>query len=249
MAVTRIHAIKSPVNKTLNYILDPNKTDGTLLTSGFNCEPLTAYLDFKMTALISRQRRGDFSNVRGVNILAYHLIQSFSMTDKVTPEPAHEIGKRLADEFFEGKFEYVIATHIDKKHIHNHVIANAVSFVDYKKFVTRPYVSVRKIREISDRLCRENGLHVIEMPQGKGDDRKRWHKRHIWREQLQVVIDNAVLAAATYQEFLDLLLKDNVEIKDGEHIAFKMAGQHQFIRGKSIGPRYEREQLKSRIST
>lgn len=247
MAVTKIHAIKSTVYKALKYILDPAKTDGTLLASGFNCEPVTAHLDFKMTALLAKEIKGDFTNTGGADNLAYHLIQSFAKTDKITPEQAHEVGKQLADELFQGKHEYVIATHIDKGHIHNHIIANAVSFLDYTKFRTRPYETVRRIREISDKLCREYGLNVIQMPQGKGRDKKKWQTQPSWRDRLQLVIDNAIYAASSYQEFLDLLRKESVEVKEGKHIAFRLPGQQRFIRGKSIGVRYEREQIKSRI--
>jgi hypothetical protein len=247
MAVTKIHSIKSTVCKAIKYILDPAKTDGTLLASGFNCEPATAHLDFQMTALLGREIRGDFSNTGGADNLAYHLIQSFSKTDKITPEQAHEIGKQLADELFQGKHEYVIATHIDKGHVHNHIIVNAVSFSEFTKFRTQPYKTARAIREISDKLCIENGLHVIGMPQGRRSSKKNWQAQPSWRDRLQLVIDNAIYEASSYQEFLNLLRKEGVEVKEGKHIAFRMPGQQRFIRGKSIGPRYEREQIKSRI--
>lgn len=248
MAVTKIHAIKSTVNKALRYILDPDKTDGTLLASGFNCEPTTAHLDFQMTALLAKETKGDLTNIGGANNLAYHLIQSFTKTDPVTPELAREIGKKLADEVFHGKHEYVIATHIDKGHIHNHIIANAVSFDDLTKFRTRPYETARMIREASDKLCRENGLHVIESPKGRGQGRQKWQTQPSWRDRLQLVIDNAIYAAASYQEFIDTLSTESVEIKEGKHIAFRMPGQISFIRGKSIGPEYSRDRIEARIA-
>ena len=151
MAITKIHAIKSTLGKALAYIENPDKTDGQMLVSGYNCEPQTASIDFEMTAVLAHKAR-NLKRKRSTN-LAYHLIQSFSPEDAVTPEQAHELGKKLAFEYTGGKYEYVVATHIDKGHIHNHIMLNAVSFYDYKKLRTVPYRTARQIRDISDRLC------------------------------------------------------------------------------------------------
>ena len=151
MAITKIHAIKSTLGKALDYIENPDKTDGQMLVSGYNCEPQTASIDFEMTAVLAHKAR-NLKRKRSTN-LAYHLIQSFSPEDAVTPEQAHELGKKLAFEHTGGKYEYVVATHIDKGHIHNHIMLNAVSFYDYKKLRTVPYRTARQIRDISDRLC------------------------------------------------------------------------------------------------
>lgn len=151
MAITKIHAIKSTLGKALAYIENPDKTDGQMLVSGYNCEPQTASIDFEMTAVLAHKAR-NLKRKRSTN-LAYHLIQSFSPEDAVTPEQAHELGKKLAFEYTGGKYEYVVATHIDKGHIHNHIMINAVSFYDYKKLRTVPYRTARQIRDISDRLC------------------------------------------------------------------------------------------------
>ena len=129
MAITKIHAIKSTLGKALAYIENPDKTDGQMLVSGYNCEPQTASIDFEVTAVLSHKAR-NLKRKRSTN-LAYHLIQSFSPEDAVTPEQAHELGKKLAFEYTGGKYEYVVATHIDKGHIHNHIMINAVSFYDY----------------------------------------------------------------------------------------------------------------------
>ena len=119
MAITKIHAIKSTLGKALAYIENPDKTDGQMLVSGYNCEPQTASIDFEVTAVLSHKAR-NLKRKRSTN-LAYHLIQSFSPEDAVTPEQAHELGKKLAFEYTGGKYEYVVATHIDKGHIHNHI--------------------------------------------------------------------------------------------------------------------------------
>lgn len=115
MAITKIHAIKSTLGKALAYIENPDKTDGQMLVSGYNCEPQTASIDFEMTAVLAHKAR-NLKRKRSTN-LAYHLIQSFSPEDAVTPEQAHELGKKLAFEYTGGKYEYVVATHIDKGHM------------------------------------------------------------------------------------------------------------------------------------
>ena len=115
MAITKIHAIKSTLGKALAYIENPDKTDGQMLVSGYNCEPQTASIDFEMTAVLAHKAR-NLKRKRSTN-LAYHLIQSFSPEDAVAPEQAHELGKKLAFEYTGGKYEYVVATHIDKGHI------------------------------------------------------------------------------------------------------------------------------------
>ena len=115
MAITKIHAIKSTLGKALAYIENPDKTDGQMLVSGYNCEPQTASIDFEVTAVLSH-KAWNLKRKRSTN-LAYHLIQSFSPEDAVTPEQAHELGKKLAFEYTGGKYEYVVATHIDKGHM------------------------------------------------------------------------------------------------------------------------------------
>lgn len=113
MGITKIHAIKSTLSKAILYIENPDKTAGQELVSAYNNEPQTASFDFAITAAMAHKARS-FQNRKPGN-LAYHLIQSFSPGDAVTPELAHELGRKLAMEFTEGKFEFVVATHIDKR--------------------------------------------------------------------------------------------------------------------------------------
>ena len=125
LAATRLIALHKNKGMTVaaclknrtDYIENPDKTDGQMLVSGYNCEPQTASIDFEMTAVLAHKAR-NLKRKRSRN-LAYHLIQSFSPEDAVTPEQAHELGKKLAFEYTGGKYEYVVATHIDKGHIHN----------------------------------------------------------------------------------------------------------------------------------
>lgn len=162
MAYTRIHAIKTTLNKALDYIENPAKTQEQLLVSGYNVDPISASVEYRMTAALAREMKGDYAKTGGADILAFHMIQSFSPYDKINPEQAHELGKKWADEILQGKHEYVISTHVDKGHIHNHIIFNSVSFFDYKKYETKPYKTAALLRKVSDRLCEEQGLSIIQ---------------------------------------------------------------------------------------
>ena len=157
MAVTKTHPIKSTLKAAINYICNPEKTDGKLLVSSYGCAAETADIEFAWT----RRHAID----KGTN-LGRHLIQAFQ-PGEVTPEEAHRIGMELAKEILGGKYEFVLTTHIDKNHVHNHLIFNAVSFADHKHYHSNKR-SYHYIRRTSDRLCKEHGLSVIIPGQDKG---------------------------------------------------------------------------------
>ena len=158
MAVTKTHPIKSTLKAAIDYICNPEKTDGKLLVSSYGCAAETADIEFSWT------RRHAIN--KGTN-LGRHLIQAFQ-PGEVTPEQAHEIGMELAKEILGGKYEFVLTTHIDKDHVHNHLIFNAVSFADHKHYHSNKR-SYHDIRRTSDRLCKEHGLSVIIPGQDKGN--------------------------------------------------------------------------------
>lgn len=236
MAITKIHAIKSTLGKALAYIENPDKTDGQMLVSGYNCEPQTASIDFEMTAVLAHKAR-NLKKKRSTN-LAYHLIQSFSPEDAVTPEQAHELGKKLAFEYTGGKYEYVVATHIDKGHIHNHIMINAVSFYDYKKLRTVPYRTARQIRDISDRLCMEAHLSVIDDPQKIGQlypenagKKKSVSNRTEIRKRLNFCLERAT----DYSQFLSMAkeLEITPTIR-GKHMSYLLEGAGRAVRDNSL---------------
>ena len=250
MAVTKIHAIKSTLSKAIAYIENPDKTDGQLYVSGYNTEPQTASLDFEMTAATAR--KAHHSKRRSGN-LAYHLIQSFSPDDDLTPEQAHELGKKLASEFTQGKYEYVVATHIDKGHLHNHIIINAVSFYDYKKLRTVPYRTARQIRGISDRLCAEAELSVLQEPRQLGQrytERMRKRTTVPVRSEIRRRLNYVLARAASYDEFKTMAAELGITVKDsGKHSADLYTGAERAVRGNKLGdtdkylPEGIREQL------
>lgn len=236
MAITKIHAIKSTLSKAILYIENPDKTAGQALVSGYNTEPQTASFDFAITAAMAHKAKS-FQNKRPGN-LAYHLIQSFSPDDAVTPELAHELGQKLAMEFTEGKFEFVVATHIDKDSIHNHIIINAVSFYDYKKLRTVPYRTAQQIRSISDRLCMEAQLSVIEDPQKLGQlyptyvQKKRTNSN---RTEVRKRLNFCLERATNYAQFLQMAQDLGISVcQRGKYITYLLDGARRAIRDTSL---------------
>ena len=244
MAVTKIKAIRGTLSKAIAYILNPEKTDEKLLVSSYGCASETAAREFEWTRKIAEQK-----GMNPVRIIARHVIQSFEIGE-VTPELAHEIGKQFANEILGGKYEYVLTTHIDKDHVHNHLIFNAVDFVDYQA-----YKSYKRIyydmREVSDRLCKENGLSVIPPSQNKGMSYKEYTEAKrgtSWKQKLKQTIDRLVITAKDYDDFLRLMQEAGYEIKPGKYISFRAEGQERFTRSKTIGENYTEERIKERIA-
>ena len=232
------------MSKAIAYILNPEKTDEKLLVSSYGCASETAAREFEWTRKIAEQK-----GMNPVRIIARHVIQSFGIGE-VTPELAHEIGKQFADEILGGKYEYVLTTHIDKDHVHNHLIFNAVDFVDY-----HAYKSYKRIyydmREVSDRLCKENGLSVIPPSQNKGMSYKEYTEAKrgtSWKQKLKQTIDRLVITAKDYDDFLRLMQEAGYEIKPGKYISFRAEGQERFTRSKTIGENYTEERIKERIA-
>ena len=232
------------MSKAIAYILNPEKTDEKLLVSSYGCASETAAREFEWTRKIAEQK-----GMNPVRIIARHVIQSFEIGE-VTPELAHEIGKQFADEILGGKYEYVLTTHIDKDHVHNHLIFNAVDFVDY-----HAYKSYKRIyydmREVSDRLCKENGLSVIPPSQNKGMGYKEYTEAKrgtSWKQKLKQTIDRIIITAKDYDDFLRLMQEAGYEIKTGKYISFRAKGQERFTRSKTIGENYTEERIKERIA-
>ena len=232
------------MSKAIAYILNPEKTDEKLLVSSYGCASETAAREFEWTRKIAEQK-----GMNPVRIIARHVIQSFEVGE-VTPELAHEIGKQFADEILGGKYEYVLTTHIDKDHVHNHLIFNAVDFVDY-----HAYKSYKRIyydmREVSDRLCKENGLSVIPPSQNRGMGYKEYTEAKrgtSWKQKLKQTIDRLVITAKDYDDFLRLMQEAGYEIKTGKYISFRAEGQERFTRSKTIGENYTEERIKERIA-
>ena len=239
MAVTKIHPIKSTLKKALDYIENPAKTDEKMLVSSFACSYETADIEFELL-LSQAMQKG--------NNLAHHLIQSFA-PGETTPEQAHEIGRQLADEVLQGKYPYVLTTHIDKGHIHNHVIFCAVDMVNQRKYVSNRQ-SYAYIRRTSDRLCKEHGLSVVMPGQDRGKSYAEWdahRKGTSWKAKLKIAIDAAIPQAKDFDDFLRLLQEQGYEVKRGKYVSFRAPGQERFTRCKTLGETYAEEAITERI--
>lgn len=241
MAVTKIKPVKSTLSKALDYIENPDKTDGKMLISSFGCSYETADIEFGYTLSQALDK--------GSN-LAFHLIQSFA-PGEVDYEKAHEIGKQLADVVTKGQHEYVVTTHIDKGHIHNHVIFCAVNFVDHHKYNSNKR-SYYGIRNMSDKLCRENGLSVV-VP-GKGSKGKSYAEYQAektgtsWKGKLKIAVDALIPQVSSFEELLTRLQAAGYEIKPGKYVSCRAPGQERFTRLKTLGADYTEEAIRERIA-
>ena len=248
MAITKIHAIQATVNKAVDYICNPAKTDGSILISSFGCSPETAAFDFKFA--LSKTNQADPNK-------AFHLIQAF-MPREVSYKEAHQIGIELADKLLEGKYSYIVATHIDKGHVHNHIIFCAADNIKHEKYhdCKKTYYH---IRHMNDELCSEHQLSVLPPTDQRGKTYKEWLSNKInssWKNRLKNDIDEAIQTADTYEDFLDLIRAKGYEIK-GEtfdakslkYISFRPLDCAHFIRGRanSLGSEYTKERIKERI--
>ena len=240
MAVTKTHPIKSTLKAAIDYICNPEKTDGKLLVSSYGCAAETADIEFAWT----RRHAID----KGTN-LGRHLIQAFQ-PGEVTPEQAHEIGMELAKEILGGKYEFVLTTHIDKDHVHNHLIFNAVSFADHKHYHSNKR-SYHDIRRTSDRLCQEYGLSVIVPGQDRGKsyiEQQASQNGTSYKAKLKAAIDRLLPACSNLEELLRRLQREGYEIKRGKYISARAPDQERFTRLKTLGADYTEEALAARIA-
>ena len=248
MAYTKIHAIKATVNKAIDYICNPDKTDDKIFISSYACSPETAALDFKYTLDHCRENSPN---------KAYHLIQAFA-PGEVSFEEAHTIGQELADRVLEGKYSYVVTTHIDKGHVHNHIIFCATDNINHDKYHDCDKTYYR-IRHLSDELCKEHNLSIISPTGQRGKKYNEWQAdKHgnSGKTQLRKDINIAIKSSSTYDEFLLLMRAKGYEIKGenfGEdarkYISFRPLNQNNFVRGsaRSLGKEYTKERIKERI--
>lgn len=249
MAITKIHAIKATITRAINYICDPKKTDEGILISSFGCSPETATFDFKFA--LSKTDLADPNK-------AFHLIQAF-MPGEVSYEKAHQIGIELADKLLEGKYSYIVSTHIDKKHVHNHIIFCAADNIHHKKYhdCKKTYYH---IRHLNDEVCAKHQLSIIS-PNQHGKQYKEWLSKNnntSWKYNLKKCIDKVIQFSNTYEDFIILLRANGYEIKgetfeenSSKYILFRPLDQEHFIRGsmKSLGMEYTKERIKERIES
>ncbi|WP_329887452.1 relaxase/mobilization nuclease domain-containing protein [Pseudoramibacter sp. HA2172] len=248
MAITKIHPIKSTLHLAIAYIVNGDKTDEQLLVSTNKCHQSTAHTQFLRTRREARTKG---------TVLARHLIQSF-LPGETTPEMAHQIGLELCKKILKDEYEFVLSTHIDKGHIHNHIIFNNVNMFTGKCYQSNKK-SYHKIRYQSDKLCKENNLSVIDehyesFKKKYRTNGKSWYENEqakkgtSWKSRLQFDIDRMIKQSKDWDEFLKKMAELDYEIKHGKHIAFKPKDKPRFTRAKTIGEDYTEERLKERIA-
>lgn len=254
MATTKIWAVKADLKYTLSYAGNPVKTEiervvdyvsgegktiKEKLCTGINCEPDTAYQDMMFV-------KEQFGKTAG--IIAHHAEQSFA-PGEITPEKAHEVGVKFAEEMWGDRFQVLVTTHLDKAHIHNHFVINSVSFIDGKKY-NGCKATYRKIRELSDKYCRQEGLSVIkDADQGKQAYFAGGNGKFNLRAYIKNDIDLAITRSRSMEEFYANLRKMGYSIKFGKHIAVSPKGKDGYIRLKSLkDPDYQPDGVRRRIA-
>lgn len=236
MAITKIHAVKRTLGKSIEYIGNSLKTENGEYISTFGCTYETAELEFELTAQNAKYDGGENQ--------AYHLIQSFKQGE-VTAEQCHEIGKKLADEVLGGRFEYIVCTHTDRNHYHNHIIFNAVSFKDHKRYRSDKK-SYFRIREISDKICTEYGLNVIEETNRRSS--YEYKKTYISNKyRIKKAIDECILFATDYEDFIRQMKNRNYVSRQDEWLWFRDNSNKRFTKTNTIGRAYSRANIEKRI--
>lgn len=257
MATTRImplhigkgRTVSSAISDIIDYVQNPDKTDGGRLITGYACDSRTVDAEFM---LAKREYISLTGRVRGADdVIAYHLRQSF-VPGEITPEEANRIGCELAKRFTKGNNAFVVCTHIDKAHIHNHIIWNSVTLDCDRKF-RNFWGSTKAVRRLNDTICIENGLSIVENPKPHGQSYNKWlgnQAKPTHRELLRIAIDNALSQKPKSQEALFLLLQQaGIQIKQrGKSISLQAPGQGRFARMDTLGDGYSEAALAAVIA-
>jgi hypothetical protein len=253
MAATRLIPMHLNKGKTLlkclrertDYAQNPAKTENGELVTSFECDPMTVDEEF---LLAKRQYRHITGRQQKHEVIAYQIRQSFK-PGEVTPEEANQIGRELAMRWTKGNHAFIVATHVDKAHIHNHIIFNSTSLDCRRKF-KNTWLSSFAVQRVSDMICLEHGLSVIEVkPYREREKRTVYPVRKSQRDVLRDAIDSALQERP--KDFEELLLKlqeQGYEVKREKHIALRGKEQQRFIRLDSLGDGYSKEQLCAVIS-
>lgn len=231
------------LNKLLNYTQNNDKTEHQLYVSGFNCIPQNAYEIMMETK--TRWRKP----VKDGNILAYHIIQSFA-PGEATPDQVHQIGCEFVQRFLADRFECTVSTHLDRGHLHNHIVVNSVSYADGRMFRSDFNTYYKGIRKTSDELCRENRLSVIETD-GKGKSYDEWLSGQTGKPTIRGMVrkdmEQAIAAADSFDGFITELQNMGYTVKYGprvEHIAVRHKDAQRNIRIDRLDPRFSETALR-----
>ncbi|MEA4890765.1 MAG: relaxase/mobilization nuclease domain-containing protein [Clostridiaceae bacterium] len=228
----------------MDYAVNPSKTEQQYLVSGINCEPTIA----RQQMIITKQR---FDKLDGRT--AYHAYQSFK-PGETDPQTAHRIGNQFAQQLWGDRFQVVVATHVDKEHIHNHFVINSVSFLDGKKFHSTCESYFVQMRTLSDQLCEQHGLSVIrDPPDGRATrSHPEWQAeksdKPTWRGLIKQDVEEVISRAAVWSQFVTGLKEKGYDVKTGvKHVAVRPPGKERFIRLRSLGDDYSEDAIRQRL--
>ena len=246
--------IHTTVERSLRYILNPDKTEDTVLTSSLNCTTNARDAYLQMKTVYDHFARDSFDSPPPLTgkgtVKAIHYVMSFADNENVTPELAHKIAKAFVRKNFSDEVQAVIATHVDASHVHNHVIINSYSLSGKKYYANRS--SLRQTRETTNGVCRAFGVKpaLNFENNGRSVSYYEWEqnkKGTSWKEQIRQEIDKLIPSVNSLDELLQVLEKRGYEIKRGKYISVKAPGQQRFIRTKTLGEEYTEDSLNARI--
>ncbi len=256
MAISRLLPRKIMPSKTrkrsmkdrLDYDRKEEKTKGGELVSAYMCSPETAAEEFEISKKIYAQLTGRTQSP-GHDIIMYRIIQSFK-PGEITPEEANRLGYELAMRFTGGKHQFVVSTHVDKAHIHNHIEFNSTNVECDGKF-QNVKDSAFILRKLNDELCRAHGLSVIEHPKGRARSEGeaaavKYGKSY--KERLRQTIDRVLPGCQSYGEFLARMRAEGYEVREGKRLGFRAPGQDRFTNAHTLGDGYTREALRGRFA-
>ena len=255
MAATCIMSIHINKGKTarqsiaarLDYIMNPKKTDGGILVSTYVCSPETAADEFM---LFRQEYQANTGRTQENEVIGYHVRQAFK-PEEITPEDANEIGKELASRMTDDQFSYVVATHIDKHHVHNHIVICSTALDCQHKYrdVKR---SGKDLAQLSDEICEEHQLSVIRDPQNKTVSYDKWQgnqRRFTHRDELRMIIDMALRTQPDgFDALMQLLEEAGCRIKRGAQISIKPPEGERYIRFDTLGPEYDKASLRRTLA-
>ena len=232
------------LEEAVDYALNRDKTESVCFETGLSCLCETAFADMKENV----QRWHKTGGVQG-----YHLVQSFA-EGEVTPELAHQIGVELADQLLGGRYQAVVTTHLNTRHIHNHIVWCAVALDNGRKYHSNAKSYYTEVRARSDALCRQYGLSVIETPESERGKRQyaKWQAeangQPTWRTAIRMDVDEAIALALTWRQFLAVLERKGYEIRIGrKYPTLRPPGKERFVRFKTLGKSYTPEVIRQRI--
>lgn len=236
--ISKNQTLKECIQFHIDYAKNPEKTQNGLLVSAYECNPETATEEFliskKMYEMITKR-----SQPKDKDNISYMLMQSFK-PEEITPQKAHEIGYQFAYEFTKGEHQFVVSTHTDKEHIHNHVEFNSTSLDCTHKFNAYKQWGI-SAQKLSDKICKEHCLSTIKEPQQKGKHYAEWKAKKenkSWKQALKNTIDEIIPQSKDFEDFMENMRKQGYEVKQGKQISFRAVGQNRFTRMKTLGVEY-----------